>query len=396
MANNTIYIAAAGAGKTTLILKQAIELYKKGLPNGKKILIITYTDNNQNNIRQKFLSEYGLIPKDIVILGWFTFLLAYWIRPFKGTVIEQLYDRHIGMSFVEGISGTKTLPNGHIITTYHNDAEKFLDSSLKYLYSDKMAEFAYKCWEQNKPDLLDRMSNIADTIFIDEAQDLAAWDFEIIKTLIRSDKINCMLYGDPRQRTYKTSASTKYSKYSGDTALFAEKEINQKRRRFVTIDTTTLSKSHRCDTAICAFASTILPSFPVMEMCLCAECTKRREAYILPKGIFLVKEQDVQKFIDAYNPLSLIWDKRVKMKFLTNTVLNWGESKGLQADATLIYMTKTLLDWYTPPVKLKKEISQATLHKFYVAVTRAKYAVGLIVPNNFDNSIISIPFWRDA
>lgn len=396
MANNTIYIAAAGAGKTTLILKQARELYKKGLPNGKKILIITYTDNNQNNIRQKFLSEYGLIPKDIVILGWFTFLLAYWIRPFKGTVIEQLYDRHIGMSFVEGISGTKTLPNGHIITTYHNDAEKFLDSSLKYLYSDKMAEFAYKCWEQNKTDLLDRMSNIADTIFIDEAQDLAAWDFEIIKTLIRSDKINCMLYGDPRQRTYKTSASTKYSKYSGDTALFAEKEINQKRRRFVTIDTTTLSKSHRCDTAICAFASTILPSFPVMEMCLCAECTKRREAYILPKGIFLVKEQDVQKFIDAYNPLSLIWDKRVKMKFLTNTVLNWGESKGLQADATLIYMTKTLLDWYTPPVKLKKEISQATLHKFYVAVTRAKYAVGLIVPNNFDNSIISIPFWRDA
>ena len=163
-----------------------------------------------------------------------------------------------------------------------------------------------------------------------------------------------------------------------------------------TIDTTTLSKSHRCDTAICAFASTILPSFPVMEMCLCAECTKRREAYILPKGIFLVKEQDVQKFIDAYNPLSLIWDKRFKMKFLTNTVLNWGESKGLQADATLIYMTKTLLDWYTPPVKLKKEISQATLHKFYVAVTRAKYAVGLIVPNNFDNSIISIPFWGDA
>ena len=189
MANNTIYIAAAGAGKTTLILKQAIELYKKGLPNGKKILIITYTDNNQNNIRQKFLSEYGLIPKDIVILGWFTFLLAYWIRPFKGTVIEQLYDRHIGMSFVEGISGTKTLPNGHIITTYHNDAEKFLDSSLKYLYSDKMAEFAYKCWEQNKTDLLNRMSNIADTIFIDEAQDLAAWDFEIIKTLIRSDQI---------------------------------------------------------------------------------------------------------------------------------------------------------------------------------------------------------------
>ena len=145
MANNTIYIAAAGAGKTTLIIRKAIELYKSGLLEGKKVLIITYTDNNQNNIRQKFLDEYGLVPKNIVILGWFTFLLVYWIRPFKGTVIEQLYNRHIGMSFVEGISGTKTLPNGQIITTYHNNAEKFLDSSQTHLYSDKMAEFAYKC-----------------------------------------------------------------------------------------------------------------------------------------------------------------------------------------------------------------------------------------------------------
>ncbi len=394
MANSTIYIAAAGTGKTTFILRQAIELYQRGLPEGKKILIVTYTDNNQNNIRQKFLNEYGFIPKDIVILGWFTFLLVYWIRPFKGTVIEQLYNRHIGMSFVEGISGTKTLPGGRVITTYHNNVEKFLDSSLKHLYSDKMAEFAYKCWEQNKADLLDRISNIADTIFIDEAQDLSAWDFEVMKTLIRSDKVNCILYGDPRQSTYKTSASAKYSKYSGNIALFAENEINQKRRKFITIDTTTLSKSHRCDTSICDFASSILPRFPVMETCLCAECTNRREAYTLPKGVFLVKEQDVQKFVDVYNPLSLIWDKKVKVKIRTESVLNWGESKGLQADATLIYMTKTLLDWYKPSIRSKKKISPETLHKFYVAVTRAKYAVGLIVPNNFDNSIISLSFWR--
>ncbi len=396
MANSTIYIAAAGAGKTTFIIRQAMKLYQRGLPKNKKILIVTYTDNNQNNIRHKFLNEYGFIPKDIVILGWFTFLLAYWIRPFKGTVIEQLYNRHVGMLYIEGISGTKTLPNGQVITTYHNDAEKFLDSSLKHLYSDKIAEFAHKCWEQNKIDLLERISNIADTIFIDEAQDLAAWDFELMKILIRSDKVNCILCGDPRQSTYKTSASAKYSKYSGNIALFTENEINQKRRTFVTIDTTTLSKSHRCDTSICAFASSILPHFPITEMCLCEECSKRRVSYTLPKGVFLVKEQDVQKFVDTYNPLSLRWDKKVKVKNQTESVLNWGECKGLQAEATLIYMTKTLIDWYQPSKKPKKKMSHETLHKFYVAITRAKYAVGLIVPNNFDNSIISLPFWRET
>ena len=57
-------------------------------------------------------------------------------------------------------------------------------------------------------------------------------------------------------------------------------------------------------------------------------------------------------------------------------------------------MTKTLLDQYNPSIRSKKNISQETLRKFYVAVTRAKYVVGLIVPNNFDNSIISLPFWR--
>ena len=126
-------------------------------------------------------------------------------------------------------------------------------------------------------------------------------------------------------------------------------------------------------------------------MCLCSECKNRRKAYTLPKGVFLVKEQDVQKFVNVYNPLSLIWDKKVKVKIQTEHILNWGESKGLQADATLIYMTKTLLDWYSPSVRLKKKISQETLHKFYVAVTRAK----CVVPNNFDNSIISLSFWRE-
>ena len=83
------------------------------------------------------------------------------------------------------------------------------------------------------------------------------------------------------------------------------------------------------------------------------------------------------------------------MKIQTKSVLNWGENKGLQADATLIYMTKILLNWYKLPMKSRKNISRETLHKFYVAVTRAKYAVGLIVPNNFDNTIISLPFWRE-
>lgn len=50
MMNNKIYISAAGSGKTTFILNQAINQHNQGLPDGKRILIVTFTNNNQNNI----------------------------------------------------------------------------------------------------------------------------------------------------------------------------------------------------------------------------------------------------------------------------------------------------------------------------------------------------------
>ena len=141
MMNNKIYISAAGSGKTTFILNQAINQHNQGLPDGKRILIVTFTNNNQNNIRDRIINQYGFIPRNIEVSGWYSFVLDYWIRPFKGTVLEQLYECHIGLSFVEGISGTKKLPNGKIINTYHNDTEKFLCKKQNGIYSDKLSVF---------------------------------------------------------------------------------------------------------------------------------------------------------------------------------------------------------------------------------------------------------------
>lgn len=41
-----------------------------------------------------------------------------------------------------------------------------------------------------------------------------------------------------------------------------------------------------------------------------------------------------------------------------------------------------------------KLLSPNALNKFYVAVTRAKFASALVVPDNFNNQYIDLPFWR--
>lgn len=73
MMSNKIYISAAGSGKTTFILNQAINQHKQGLPDGKRILIVTFTNNNQSNIRDRILNQYGYIPRNIEVSGWYSF-----------------------------------------------------------------------------------------------------------------------------------------------------------------------------------------------------------------------------------------------------------------------------------------------------------------------------------
>ena len=60
-------------------------------------------------------------------------------------------------------------------------------------------------------------------------------------------------------------------------------------------------------------------------------------------------------------------------------VKNFGESKGATRDRVLIYPTQKILDWIFD----NKEFKSFELKcKFYVAVTRAKYSVGIVCKNN--------------
>ncbi len=390
MSNNTIYIAAAGSGKTTLILNQVFAKLTDGNLE-KKIGIITYTRKNQENIKARILKKFQYIPSSIQLMGWYSFLLDYWIRPFKGDVLPELYDRHVGMYFTDHPSGLRKGNNGTYYRTYKKGElwKKYFIKNKCDLFSDKLSEFAMECFNLNKNELINRISNIFDVIYVDEAQDLSGWDFDIIKILAKSQKIDVILCGDPRQNTYSTNFGIKNEAYNGSPDSYAKNCINTSAHQYINIDYKTLQASHRCCEGICNFSNNLMLSLPKTYACECEKCRKQRSQYSHKQGMFLLSSSMEQSYIDSCKPISLIWDIRFKRSVKTKEYFNYAESKGLEFDTVLIYPTKMVLDYLAG----KQTLNNLSLRKLYVAITRARYSCAIVVPDGFDNTNCHLDFW---
>lgn len=78
-----LYVAAAGAGKTTFLVNKALEQ-----PN-EKILITTFTDSNEHGIKEKFYQIHGYIPSNVKIMLWYTFLLRHGVKPYQSYITAK-------------------------------------------------------------------------------------------------------------------------------------------------------------------------------------------------------------------------------------------------------------------------------------------------------------------
>lgn len=97
------------------------------------------------------------------------------------------------------------------------------------MYSDKIAKFVCRCEKETKGKVFQRISRIYPKIYVDEIQDLAGYDLDIIKSLLQAD-CDVMMVGDPRQVTYHTHNEAKYKKYSdGKIEEFKPMQLREKR-----------------------------------------------------------------------------------------------------------------------------------------------------------------------
>lgn len=72
------------------------------------VLITTFTIENENEIKAKFIKLCGYIPSHVTIQTWFSFLLQHGVRPYQGVCHEQLFNSDIrGILLVNSQSAVK-------------------------------------------------------------------------------------------------------------------------------------------------------------------------------------------------------------------------------------------------------------------------------------------------
>ena len=357
-------IASAGSGKTTYLVTKALEV------SGENVLITTYTEENGREIRRKIIEVNGSIPPNITVQTWFSFLLQHGVRPYQGSMNHNLFGKRIGF-YLSPEHSAKYCKEENLFKYYFT-------TDLK-IYSDKISKFIFRCNEKTGGGVMSRISRIYRHIFVDEVQDLAGWDLEVIKMLLGTQS-KILLVGDPRQVAYLTSHAQKNKKYeNGKIDEFIRKKCSD---LACEIDEGTLSRTHRNNQSICDFSSKLFPQYKHSIPCDCVECRRHTPPH---EGVFLVKNDEKCSYINTYSPQIL------KFKSSKFPELNYGKSKGLTFDRVLIFPTSDINKWIR---NRESELADFTRCRFYIAITRAKHSVGIIYDYDENDEFEDVKKWN--
>ena len=330
-----IIFAVAGSGKTTHIINN--------LSGDKKSLIVTYTNNNLYNLRKKIIARFGgRWPENITVMTYFSFLYSFCYKPF-------LSDRYKA--------------KGPFYEQNPNKYEKKTDicyymTRSRYLYSNRLALFL----EHNKvvDNVKERIKTFFDEFVIDEIQDIAGRDFNLLENLMTTD-VNMLFVGDFYQHTFDTSRDGNANK-----TLFQEKAAYE--ARFVNkgffLDNTTLINSLRCSKNVCDY----------IQNNLGITMASNRQETDNTSIEYITDAEQIHLILNEKSIIKLHYQNSVKAGVGHQ---NWGDSKGEDHHHDVcVLLNKTTAD----KRKANKlfELSSLTKNRLYVAITRARGNVYLI------------------
>nr|WP_315232927.1 UvrD-helicase domain-containing protein [uncultured Albidiferax sp.] len=362
MGANKIVIAAAGSGKTTYLVEEAIKV------KNERVLIMTYTQSNEAEIRQKFYECAGRIPANVTVMTWFSFLITHGVKPFQGGLFDfsvagmQLVSKQSGIHYYNSLGIGVPWPEDEI--------EKHFFDSTRRVYSDKLSKLVIRCNNKSDEAVIDRITRIFPHVFVDEVQDLAGYDLDILKAFAKSSA-RLLMVGDPRQVTYLTHHERRYTKYvDGGIVRFLKQELPKKVP--FEIDETTLNRSHRNNVEICAVSSRLYPDLSASLACECVQCRTPSE---MRAGLFILRTADYAHYLATVRPMQL--RDRIDSAGVDrqSPAMNFGESKGRGFDHVVIIPTEPMRQWLWKGGELKPQ-SRA---KFYVALTRARHSVAIVM-----------------
>lgn len=342
---NKVFLAVAGAGKTTKIVEDVLS---KTIV--KRIGIITYTNKAVASIVEKVQERNcGIIPSNVDIYTWYNFLYNQCVLPYQRVLFTSAKIK--GIHF-ENFYGS---PSFIAKTNYRRYVSE--DGRLAAKYA---SDFAIECAKKSE-NLINRLSQIYEEIIIDEIQDMASEDLDLIEMLMDSP-IRITLVGDSRQATFVTHHSPRNKKYKGMNIIKYFQSLEQTEK----LDIEQWTACYRSNREICAFADRLFPQLAKAE----SKMTLRTQH----DGVFLILEADLANYISYLNSEALKYeflkfDKKTKASYPTH---NFGECKGLTFDRTIIFANKPLEKFVT-------NFECTSPAKYYVGLTRARFSVAIVV-----------------
>lgn len=353
MANkNHLTLAVAGSGKTRSIVHAC-----SGADLGARILVLTYTSANQQELRGRLAAEAGS-HHNIEVSGWFSFLIGHFVRPYLPFAYPGT--RVCGFDFKSNPQRGAT--NGEWRRYFNKQGE---------VRKVHLAQIAHRVDEAAGGAPIRRLERVYDQIFIDEVQDLCGWDLEVLLLLMAS-KIPLEMVGDVRQAILATNPhenKNKQYKFMQIWAWFKKQE----RARRLAIDQE--CDTYRCRPEIADFADSLFA-----PDCGFDPTVSKNESMTNHDGVFLVKSADVDSYVRAYAPLLLRRSASSGRHLDHLGPMNIGLSKGLGHRHVLIHPTGDMEKLLQKGRRLEE---QAAAY-LYVAVTRAKQSVAFILDDPGD------------
>jgi DNA helicase-2/ATP-dependent DNA helicase PcrA len=352
---NHLTLAVAGSRKTQGIVEHCAKLARS-----RRALVVTFTQTNQMELQSRFATQIGDHP-EIAVMGWYTFLLRDFARPFLPFRFQN--ERVRGFNF-EG--------RPHRMAKGRN---RFLDSHGA-VYACELGRLAHELIEASGGTLMRRIECMYDELLIDEVQDLSGYDWSILDALLASS-VEVRMVGDIRQAVLSTNPrgkkNTRYA-YADAIKWFREREARGELQIHENATT------WRCHPDVARFSDTIFDSmwsFPTT--------TSKNAKATGHDGVFLVRREHVPAYIEQFKPQCLR-DSANSGKSLQLDYLNFRLAKGITRERVLIVPTAGIAKF----VQKGQYLEPLAAAKFYVAVTRAAQSVAIVLDHAGQSDL---PLW---
>ena len=340
--NNKAKMSAAGSGKTWDICHEALEVVTH---TDKRALIVTYTNRGAESVKNEIRKQNeNVLHPQVIIKTWYRFLLSDLIKPYQTGLTGKRINHIKTVDFSEQF-GQINFNKAGTYPRYINDGRN--------VRSNQASELAVLLNERSRGKSIARLEEIYSNIYFDEIQDMAGYDIELLRLLMKSS-IGIVCCGDNKQATFKTHVAKKNKNQTGKNIWEFFRRLEED--GLVQIERNLASRRFNWD--ICCFANAVYPQGEAI--------TTIMEEVTGHDGVFLIEVSDVDLYQDYYTPQILRFDARTK---INRPCVNFGICKGETFERVLIYPNGPLNNF------ILKGTALGSPEKYYVGVTRPRYSI---------------------